>query len=196
MRAFTLPEFDDTSRSEVSRLIESAQHGDGDAWNDLLSIVYDELRSLASLRFNGRPVGHTLQPTALVHEAWLKLAGHLDSMQGRRHFLAVAAKAMRQVLADHARAAGRQKRGGHQHTIALNTDAAADESDVVDLLSLNDAFDRLAELDARAARVVELRLLGAMTIPEIAETLDVAPRTVDSDWSFARAWLRRELSGD
>ena len=191
-----MSEIDSSSQSEVSRLIESVQRGDPNAGDDLLNVVYDELRSLAGVRLSGRAAGHMLQPTALVHEAWLKLAGHLDSVRGRRHFLAVAAKAMRQVLADHARAAGRQKRGGGQHTISLQPDDAAENSNVVDLLSLNDALDRLAQLDPRAVRVLELRLLGAMTIPEIAETLDVAPRTVDADWSFARAWLRRELAGD
>lgn len=192
-----MPEVDPPTRSEVSRLIELAQEGDERSWDQLLGVVYDELRSLARSAFNGQQKRHTLQPTALVHEAWLKLNGQISSVDGRRHFLAVAAKAMRQVLADHARAATRQKRGGGLHpTVSLEADDVAKETDQADLVVLDEALARLANLNERVARVVELRLLGAMTIPEIAETLDVSPRTVDGDWSFARTWLRRELTGD
>lgn len=193
----SMAEYDGSSQSEVSRLIELAQDGDEASWDQLFDMVYDELRSLARSAFNGQQRRHTLQPTALVHEAWLKLSGRLDSVEGRRHFLAVAAKAMRQVLTDHARAAARQKRGGGQHpTVSLEADDVPKDSDQADLVALDEALSRLTQLNERVARVVELRLLGAMTIPEIADTLGVSPRTVDGDWSFARTWLRRELTGD
>jgi len=125
----------------------------------------------------------------------MKVAGHLGSLESRRHFLAVAATAMRQVLIDHARQANRERRGGNHHTVSLQTEPAVESADVVDVVALNECLMKLATLDARVSRVVELRLFGAMTIPEISETLDVSPRTVDADWAFARAWLRRELNG-
>lgn len=182
----------------VTQLLENIREGDSSAQANLLSIVYDELRNLAAGIMHGRPGGRTLlQPTALVHEAWMKLAGNLDSIEGRRHFFSVAAKAMRHVLADYAKAQRRLKRGGDRATVALDEGAVADDRspgrDAIDLVDLDDALTRLAALNERHARVVEMRLLGSMTIQEIANELDVSKRTIENDWTMARAWLSREL---
>lgn len=192
----------DEQTTMVTRLLVDIRNGEPAAESGLFAIVYDELRRLAagvmSRRAGGGSAGATLlQPTALAHEAWLKLAGNLDSIECRRHFFAVAAKAMRQVLADHARAARRQKRGGDERTVVLHSDDAVDPLDQrassVDLVDLDEAMTKLAELNERHARVVEMRLFGSMTIQEIADMLGVSKRTIEADWSMARAWLSREL---
>jgi RNA polymerase sigma factor (TIGR02999 family) len=185
----------------VTRLLGELRAGDEGAAERLLPLVYGELRSLADAVFNGQSKGHTLQPTALVHEAWLKLDGNLGGLEGRRHFFAVAAKAMRQVLADHARSRGRAKRGGGQHLVTLDeavTPAAKSSAATpsVDLIALHDALEKLTQLNERHARVVELRLLGSMTIAETAQTLGVSDGTVKTDWTIARAWLWRALGGE
>ncbi len=192
-------ERDPTHISTFSHMLDAARHGDEVASSGLFELVYGEMRSIARGVFGSGASGETLQPTALVHEAWLKMAGRLDNVEGKRHFLAIAATAMRQILHDHARAAGRQKRGGANRTVTLHyeppdpTSLDASSSFAIDAVMLDAALTTLATVDARAGRVAELRVLGSMTIPEIALTLDVSRRTVDSDWSFARAWLHRHL---
>ncbi len=146
--------------------------------------------------FNGQSPAHTLQPTALVNEAWLKLAGGLGAVEDRHHFFALAAQAMRQILADHARARGRQKRGGDARRVTLSTGALADHTEPFDLIVFHDALARLTELNDRHAKVVEMRVLGSLTIPEIADLLETSPATVKRDWNVARLWLLQELQGD
>ena len=182
------------SSHEVTRLLSRLRDGDEGAAEQLLPLVYDELHSLAQAVFSGQRRGHTLQPTALLHEAWIKLAGNLDSLDDRRHFFVVAARAMRQVLADHARGKNRQKRGGAKRQVTLDADLGPAAVTGVDLVALEDSLSKLAELNERHARVVELRMLGTLTIAETADVLNVSHGTVKSDWAMAKAWLRTELS--
>lgn len=169
--------------------------GDDRGADALLPLVYDELRRLARHYLSRESPGHTLAPTALVHEAYLRLAEHSRvEWQGRTHFFAVGARMMRRVLVDHARAHGRGKRGAGARPVTLVDDVAKQEFDLADVLALEEALTRLEALDAREARVVELRVFAGLTIDEIAELLDVSRRTVEGDWSHARAWLAAELS--
>ena len=152
----------------ITRLLHGIRDGDEDAASALLPLVYGQLHGLAEAIFRGENPGHTLQPTALVHEAWLKLAGHLDSLNDRTHFYAVASRAMRQVLTDHAKSARRQKRCGTARRVTLDDHLQSDDrkagtgSRELDLVDLEDSLAKLARLDARHARMVELRLLGGL----------------------------------
>lgn len=177
--------------TEVSRLLHSWRAGDGDALDRLIPLVHDELRRMAEVCMRGERAGHTLQPTALVHEAYLRLIGAEVAWQDRAHFFAVAATTMRRVLVDHARAKGRAKRDGRPVSLEESILIAPDRAD--DLLVVDDALDRLEEHDARAAKVVELHYFGGLTYEETAEALGVSAATVDRDLRFARAWLHREL---
>jgi RNA polymerase sigma factor (TIGR02999 family) len=180
----------------VTHLLSRVRGGDAAASGELMGEVYAELRAVAGAVFSGRGAGHTLQPTALVHEAWFKLRGNLDSIEDRRHFLVVAGKAMRQVVADHARARNTQKRGGERGRVTLDTGLARSDGDMgVDLVDLDDCLTRLAERNPRHAEVAELRLLGGLASDEVAAALGVSPRSIDSDWAMAKAWLQRELAG-
>jgi RNA polymerase sigma factor (TIGR02999 family) len=165
-----------------------------DQADQLLPLVYDELRALAGHYLGGERAGHTLQPTALVHEAFVRLAqqSRVD-WQGRSHFLAVGAQAMRRILIDHARGRGCAKRGGEGRRVPLDRLDPAVPVPPSDLLALGEALERLAELDPRQARVVELRCLGGLNMDEVAGELGVSKRTVEGDWKMARAWLRRAL---
>jgi len=178
---------------DVTELLDRAREGDPSAAERLLPIIYDEMSGIARGVFARQRAGHTLQPTALVHEAWLKLAGNLQGAKDRTHFFVIAAKAMRQVLTDHARGRGRQKRGADAHRVTLGAFSEPSTSDEFDLVALDDSLRRLAELDERQAKIAELRLLGSLTIPETAEVLGISTSTVDEDWAMAKAWLRREL---
>lgn len=180
---------------EVTVLLSRLREGEAGVVDQLLPLVYAELRGLAGAIFADQRPGHTLQPTALVHEAWLKLHGGLGTIEDRRHFLIVAGRAMRQVVADHARAHNAQKRGDGRRKVALETDVAAGGGREVDLVDLDDSLRELAERKPRHAEVAELRLFSGLSIDEIADALGVSPRTVDSDWAMARAWLRKELVG-
>lgn len=165
----------------------------------LLHEIYDELRRLAQSYFQRLPPNHTLQPTALVNEAYLKLMKAEDlEPRDREHFFALLAGAMRQILTDHARRRLAQKRGGNNgKRITLSgLGDPAQGVDNIDLLALDDALGRLGELDERKARVVELRLFGGLSCAQIAGMLDLAPRTIEADWFAARAWLQRELSDE
>ncbi len=162
----------------------------------LLPLVYDELRRLAQSLLGSERAGHTLQATALVHEAYLKLAGQDGARVGdRAHFFSVAAQAMRRILVDHARGRSRSKRGGGAAPISLDSSAVIGQEGDERLVALDVALVELAELDPRQARIVECFYFGGMTVPEIAEVTGVSARTVDSDLAHARAWLRRQMSG-
>ena len=163
----------------------------------LFQAVYADLYCLAARYFHGQPAGHTLQPTALVHDAYLKLvgSGQTPSYKNRGHFFAVAAKAMRQILTDHARRHAAAKRGGPDVTrVELDEDVAIQRERTIDLLQLDEAMSRLSQLDGRKAQVVELRFFGGLTNDEVADVLDVSRATVADDWTVARAWLRSEMT--
>jgi RNA polymerase sigma factor (TIGR02999 family) len=184
----------DQSR-EVSRLLAEWRHGNHEALERLMPLVYGELRKLAAYHLRAERVGHTLQPTALVHEAYLRLAGRDELVvHDRAHFVAIAAQVMRHILVDHARGRARGKRGGACTIVALDEAAAAREAREADLVALDDALTELSRLSPQQSRIVELRYFGGLTIEEIAEALGIAVARVRSDWTLARAWLRRELS--
>ncbi len=177
----------------------SAESGPELAAEELLPLVYDELRRLARHYMRRERPGNTLQATALVHEAYVKLVDRSRvSWRGRTHFFAVSARVMRHLLIDHARGDGRQRRGGGWQRVTLNDSLTPAERglDREQLLSLHAALKRLAASSERQARIVELRFFGGLKIDEIAVLLGLSQRTVDRDWHFARAWLRRELSQD
>jgi RNA polymerase sigma-70 factor (ECF subfamily) len=182
---------------QVTELLRAWGAGDGQASEALARTVYAELRRQARRALGREDEGHTLQPTALVHEAWLRLVGqHEVRWASRTQFFAVAAQMMRRVLVDHARTRHAQKRGGAAEQITLGAiDAVTPEAalDAVDLLALDDALARLAALDPRKARLVELRYFAGLSIPEAAEALEISQATVGRDWAVARMWLRREL---
>ncbi len=167
---------------------------------DIFPAIYAELRRVARRYLSRERKNHTLQPTALVNEAWLRLENeHGAEWQGRTHGLALAAQAMRRLLVDHGRHQKRQKRGGGAQPISLDDlvkAATTGEVPVEDLLTLEAALTRLESVDPRAAQVVSLRFFSGMSAPEVAEHLGVSLRTVESDWTHARAWLKREMSGE
>jgi len=182
------------SRTDVTILLEKAGDGDTSAVNRLMPLVYDELRALAESCLQRERPDHTLQATALVNEAYLRLVKQEDvKWQNRAHFFAVAAQAIRRILVDHARTHGRAKRGGGHQRVCLDEDLVVPEERDLDLVALDEAMEKLAKLNKRQARIVELRFFGGLGLKEVAEFLGVSPRTVDGDWSMARAWLRREL---
>jgi RNA polymerase sigma factor (TIGR02999 family) len=184
-------------RSDLTALLSGASSGDQDALSALFSIVYDELRQVAAAALRRERPEHTLQPTALVHETFLRLAD--DSAvwwQNRTHFLAIASKVMRRILVEHARGRNAQKRGSGEVKRSLDDIDVAMPSVAgdVDLVALDEALARLAALDARQARIVELRFFGGLTVEETATVIGSSPRTVKRDWQVARAWLRREMA--
>ena len=181
---------------EVTQLLANWSQGDQGALQKLTPLVYEELRCLAHHYMEGQRADHTLQTTALVHEAYLRLVDQgKPGFTNRSHFLAVAAKAMRQILVDHARTVGRQKRGAGASKAKLNEVALISPGQSDTLLDLNDALERLASLDSRAAHGVELRYFGGLNQDEIAEVLKISAVTVRRDWIFSKAWLYRELGG-
>lgn len=183
-----------STSDEVTRLLDQLRGGDREALDRLFPLVYQELRQAADRVLRREARGHTLQPTALVHEAYLKLAGAPIGSENRAHFLGIAARAMRQVLVDHARRRRAAKRGGGEAAVSLaDADGAIDlQSD--ELLALDEALTRLAKESDRLRQVVELRFFGGLTEEEIATTLDVTTRTIQRDWVKARAWLHKELA--
>ena len=183
--------------SDVTRLLDAAAAGDPRAAADLLPLVYDELRKLAAVRMAGEKPGQTLTPTALVHEAYLRLVG-ADPGQpwnGRGHFFAAAAEAMRRVLVETARRKARIKHGGDRRQIDLDH-AAASDAPPDDVVAVGDALDRLAAVSPQAAELVKLRFFAGLTNREAAEVLGVSPRKADQVWAYARAWLLDHLAGD
>lgn len=181
----------------VERCLEMLERGDRSGVDELLPRVYGDLRALAQQAFRQQRNDHTLQPTALVHEVYLRLTGSGGGFRGREHFLAVAATAMRQLLADHARKRASSKRGGDLLRAQVEDPEASEGAELaLDLVRLDRALDRLSELDARQARVVEMRFLAGMTYAEIASVLGVSERTAQLDWQMARSWLGGELERD
>jgi RNA polymerase sigma factor (TIGR02999 family) len=184
-----------TRVSDVTRILESAQRGDLKAAEELLPLVYDELRRLAAARMAQEAPGHTLQPTALVHEAWLRLAGKDAEahFQNRAHFFGAAAEAMRRILVDRAREKQALKRGGKRERVELDGLELPSPMPDDELLALDEALDRLATVDTRAAEIVKLCFFVGLTQAEAAQALGVSLATAERVWGFARAWLLREL---
>ncbi len=196
----TTPSGEDGRRpaaGEATELLLALGGGRADTSDRLLEVVYVELRNLADAALRGERADHTLQPTALVHEAWLRLVDQQRvDWRGRAHFLGVAAMAMRRVLVDHARARRREKRGGGARREVLATDPGGREPTLggdLDLLALHEALEALQEHSERAARVVELRFFAGLTEPQVAEVLGLSEATVARDWRAARAWLASRL---
>lgn len=179
---------------DITELLKATAAGDREAFNKILPLVYDQLRAIARRRLSGERKDHTLDATALVHEAYLKLV-QLDRLnwQNRAQFFAVSARAMRNILIDYAIRRKAAKRGGGVQPVDIDEVPLIADERLDQLLSLNDALKRLEALDARQAQVVECRVFGGMTLPETAEALGVSEATVNRDWRTARAWLNREL---
>lgn len=186
---------DQASQQDVTRLLHAIGAGDGKAAGDLLPLVYEELRKLAQARMSKEPA-QTLQPTALVHEAYLRLVGEADERKwnGRGHFFGAAAQAMRRIMVERARHAGRLRHGGGRQRIALEADLAIPEDESVDLVALDEALRRLEERDNRKAQVVMLRYFAGLTVEETAAALDLSPSMIKKEWTIARAWLFGEMS--
>lgn len=184
--------------ARLTALLQAWQQGDAGAADQLVPLVYARLRALAAMRLGAERRGHTLQATALVHEAWLKLAGqHGAHWQNRSQFFAIAAQAMRRILVDHARRRQADKRGGGQPAIDVDELSEVIASPMPDdqLLALDAALERLAALDERQARVVELRFFAGLSVEQVGEVLQLSPTTVKREWATARAWLFREVQG-
>lgn len=184
-----------TQRDLTLLILQWREEGEECVVDRLLPILYDELRRLAQGYISAERSGHTLEPTALVHEAYLRLV-ELDRLdwRGRAHFLGLAARVMRQVLVDHARRHRAAKRGGGGRRVTLDDAAWAPEPRPTDVLKLEEALRELQEVDPEKCRIVELRFFGGLTVEETAEVLGVSPRTVKRGWRAARTWLARELS--
>ena len=181
---------------EFAAHLKRAAEGDQTAFDQLFPLVYQELRERAAGYLRGERPGHTLQPTALAHEAYLRLAGRRDfPWQSRGHFMAVAARAMRAILVDHARRRRAQKRGGGEAPVEFDTGVVLAAGAAIEFDDLDRALTDLARRSERQARVVELRYFGGLSIEETGEVLGVSPMTVKRDWATARAWLYRELTG-
>ena len=184
--------------SELPQILDAIATGDPDAASQLLPLVYDELRKLAAQKLAGETPGQTLQPTALVHEAYLRLAGqneeqHWDS---RGHFFAAAAEAMRRILVERARQKASLKRGGDRDRVDVAEGLLAATEPREDILALDAALTKLAETDKQAAELVQLRYFAGLPLREIADFLGLSPRTADRVWAYARAWLREEIEGN
>jgi RNA polymerase sigma-70 factor (ECF subfamily) len=182
---------------ETTELLRALDGDNPSAAPRLFALVYDELRALAGNYFQRQRADHTLQPTALVNEAFIKLVDQTRiEWQSRAHFLAVAARAMRQILIDHARGRATAKRGGDLLRVTMDEAATPLTDYDPELLDLDDALKRLAAMDERQSRIVELRFFGGMTVEEVAHVLKVSKATVEADWRMARAWIRRELGNE
>jgi RNA polymerase sigma factor (TIGR02999 family) len=183
-----------TNSSEISLLLDQYRDGQAEAFGKMMALVYDDLRRLAAWQLQTERPEHTLQPTALVHEAYLKLAGQNPvDWQNKEHFFALAAQVMRHILVDHARTKQRDKRGGGQTSVALDEAFGLSHPSEPDLVELDEALSMLAAQDARKCRIVELRYFGGLSIEETADVLGISPTTVRREWTLAKAWLRREL---
>jgi RNA polymerase sigma factor (TIGR02999 family) len=184
-----------SSKTTVAQLVESARRGDEQALSALMPLVYDELRRLAASYMRRERPGQTLQATALVHDAYIRLMQDSKlSWQNRSHFFGIAARSMRQILVERARARRAAKRGGSRIRVTLDAGLLATEAPAIDLEALDEALTRLEALDAELAQVVEVRFFGGLSIDEAAEALDVSPATVKRRWTVAKAWLARELA--
>jgi len=185
---------DSAPSKEVTELLNKWGEGDTAAREALIQIVYAELRRLARRCLASQPNPHTLQSTALVHEAYLRLVGQqVLRAENRSHFLAIAARLMREILVDHARARGAAKRGANCITLTFDEAIALPHRPELDLVALNDALKVLAQMDARQSQIVDLRFFGGLSIEETSHVLQVSPATVKREWTIARLWLQREL---
>lgn len=184
-----------TNQHEITRLLAEWSNGDQQALEKLTPLVYEELRRLARRYLSQERPGHTLQSTALVHEAYLKLVGqHSVRWQNRAHFFGIAAQLIRRILVDYARNRFAEKRGSHAPKLSLDEALAVPGGRALDLVALDDALEGLAKIDPRQSRLVELRFFAGLTVEETAEVLQMSPATVKRDWTAAKAWLFREIS--
>jgi RNA polymerase sigma factor (TIGR02999 family) len=183
------------SAPDVTQLLANWSQGDQGALDKLMPLVYGELRRLASSHLRRERSNHTLQSTALVHEAFMRLVNQQDvQWRNRAHFYAIAAQMIRRILVDYARSQHAEKRGSGAVKLALDDAMAVPQQTDMDLLGLNDALDRLAELDARQSRIVELRFFAGLSIEETAEVMNLSPASIKREWNTARAWLFREMT--
>lgn len=186
---------EDRGHAEITRLLAAVSAGEKSAWDQLVPTVHAELKKVAIGLMKAERAGHTLQPTALVHEAFLRLVGQdAVAWNGRRHFYAAAAQAMRRLLVDHARRRDADKRGGEWSRVSLAGEIPSSDGVDVDALALHEALEALAALSPRQAQVVELRYFGGLTLEEVAEHLGLTLRQVKGDWLLARTWLYRRLA--
>jgi len=184
------------SPSRVTELLIGWRGGDRKALDSLVPLVYKELRRLAHFQLRDERQGHTLQSAALVNEAYVRLVGlETPQWESRTHFFAIAAQLMRQILVDYARRHGSAKRGGSVCKLSLDDVMVASQRKALDVVAVDDALQELARIDPRQSRIVELRFFGGLTLEEISAALDIGPATVQRDWTSARAWLYREMSG-
>lgn len=185
----------DDSTGIVTGLLRELRDGRREAFDEVLPLVYDELKAIAARHMRRERDGHTLGATAVVNEAYFKLVdqSRID-WQGRSHFLAIASSAMRRLLVDHARAKLREKRGGIKHQVDLEEALVIEDPDVDAIVAVHEALERLSALDERQAHVVEMRYFGGLDVGETASLLGVSRRTVELEWTHAKAWLRRELA--
>jgi len=180
---------------EITQLLVDWSNGNQAALDQLMPLVYTELRQLAHWYMRRERPGHTMQTTALIHEAYLRLVDQTQvRWENQAHFFGIAARLMRQILIEHARSHTRAKRGGGAVTLSLDEAALVSQARAVELLALNDALERLATVDPRKSRVVELRFFGGLSVEETARVLNIASNTVLRDWRLAKAWLHREIS--
>ncbi len=181
--------------NEITLLLQGASHGDQSAVRELLPLVYKELRAIAGSYFQKQTPAHTLQPTAIVHEAYVKLVNRsAQSWESRAHFMAIVSTAMRQILADHARARNAEKRGGKHERVTMDVISPVADTCTLDVIALNDALDELQRLHERQARVVEMRFFGGLTVKEASHALGVSESTVEEDWRAARSFLSIQLA--
>jgi len=185
-----------SSSTQVTQLLARWSGGDAKAREALIPLVYDELRRLARYFLSRQRSDHTLQSTALVHEAYMRLVGHTSvHFENRAHFFAVASQLMRRILVDHARKHNAAKRGGNNLTLVLDEAVAMPAKSEIDLAALDDALNNLATLDPRQANIVEMRFFGGLSIDETSKVLGISPATVKREWTTARSWLFEEMTG-
>lgn len=183
------------SRQNITELLLSWSNGNKEALDQILPVVYDELRKQAANYLRRERAGHTLQTTALIHEAYIRLVDQRNvRWQNRAHFFGISAQMMRRILVDHARAKARAKRGGSDIRVSLDDANLTTKEADLDIVALDEALDRLAKIDEQQSRVVELRFFSGLTVEETAEVLKISPATVKRDWSMAKAWLHREVT--
>ena len=180
---------------QITNLLIDWSKGDNQALDQLMPLVYAELRQMARRHMSKQPSGHTFQATELIHETYLKIAGSQEqNWQNREHFFGVASKAMRHILVDYAKSKSRDKRGGWHNKITFTENAFAANNTPKEFIALDDALDKLQDLDERKVRVVEMKFFGGLKVKEIADVLKISKETVHRDWSFAKTWLLRELA--
>ncbi len=190
-------EMNSDAPDDVTEMLAAIVGGSSEAVNRLMPLVYDQLRGLAHSLLGRESAGHSLQPTALVNEIYLRMADQTRvNWQGKTHFFAIGAKMMRRILVDHARGRNRLKRGARSARIPLADDLCVTHRNDEDVLAVEDALNKLASIDPRQAQIVELRFFGGLSVEEVAEVLGVSKRTVEAEWTMLRAWLRRELADE